>query len=138
LEAETADAVIHAGDYGSGTFFNEFVSKCRLFYGVLGNNDRFDLPRELTVELDGVKIAVTHSDMVFGERESYLLKRFRGAAPDLIVYGHTHRAMKHPSTKPLIINPGSPTRGREAFNAFAVLETNGGRLNIDFKKIDKG
>jgi putative phosphoesterase len=139
-EIETADAVIHAGDYGAASFFEEFVSKCRLFYGVLGNNDSLDLPNELVVDLDSVRIAVIHSDMAWwGNRVPYLLSRFRDSAPDIIVYGHTHREVKHCLKKPIILNPGSPTKSRGAFPSYAVLETNGkgkGRGFItDIKKI---
>ncbi|MDR2401394.1 MAG: metallophosphatase family protein, partial [Deferribacteraceae bacterium] len=86
-DTETADAVIHAGDYGSAAFYAEFVAKCARFYGVLGNNDALSLPNELVLELDGVRIAVSHSDNAFGNRIEYLTRKFRKSAPDIIVYG---------------------------------------------------
>jgi putative phosphoesterase len=145
-EIEKSDAVIHAGDYGSGSFLKEFVSRCVRFYGVLGNNDSAPehkgiiLPRELVLDLDGIKIAVIHSDMALGDREGYLLRNFHKSSPDLIVYGHTHRGIKHASAKPVIINPGSPTRTRGEFNSYALLETAvkssaDRRWMVDIKKI---
>jgi putative phosphoesterase len=133
---EGADAVVHAGDYGSAGFFNEFISKCAVFYGVLGNNDKYDLPRELVAVFDGVRVAVTHSDAVsYGDRVGYLLGRFRENSPDVIVYGHTHWALKHSLTHPVIINPGSPTRSRGVSNAYAVLEINGGNFTAEIIEI---
>jgi putative phosphoesterase len=135
-EIESADAVIHAGDYGAAAFFKEFVSKCRLFYGVLGNNDSLELPSKLVVDLGGIRIAIIHSNMAWlGKRVPYLLSMFHDSAPDIIVYGHTHREMKHCLKKPVILNPGSPTRSRGAFPSYAVLETNGRRFTTDIKKI---
>jgi putative phosphoesterase len=130
-----ADAVIHAGDYGSEFFFEEFVSKCPDFYGVLGNNDSLSLPRELITELDGVRIAAIHSDGAIGDRRRYLVYKFRASSPDIIVYGHTHRACKDDLDRPLLLNPGIPTRNRGAFASYAILETNAGNFKTYIKKI---
>ncbi|MDR2105265.1 MAG: metallophosphoesterase [Deferribacteraceae bacterium] len=131
-EIKRADAVIHAGDYGSVGFFNEFVAMCTSFYGVLGNNDRLDLPEELMLELDSVRIAAVHGDdMLWGERCSALFKRFQANRPHIIVYGHTHRWEKEKLSNTLLLNPGSPTKPRGVHSSFALLETSNGSFTVD-------
>ncbi|MDR2400786.1 MAG: metallophosphoesterase family protein, partial [Deferribacteraceae bacterium] len=55
--------------------------------------------------------------------------------PDIIVYGHTHKNELYDQLKPVILNPGSPTRARGGFNSYAVLETGGGDFTIDIIKL---
>jgi putative phosphoesterase len=110
-----ADAVIHAGDYATDACRNSFIANAKAFYGVRGNNDFFSIPSELNITLGGLRIAVTHGHQAYGySRESWLVEHFAEFAPDIIIFGHTHRAFLGKVDGVILLNPGSVTQRRGA------------------------
>lgn len=106
-----ADLFLHLGD-GAGDFeeagwlFPDVPRK-----GVRGNCDfghDWDLPREGMLEFAGKQIYFTHGDrwqVKSGLDEIERAGRERGA--DVVLFGHTHRAMAEYRDGLWLINPGS-------------------------------
>ena len=103
------DFVLHAGDVCSLDIV-EFLEKHN-FHGVSGNMDPLEvkakLPDKKIVEIGPYKIGLIHGwgspegleDRVFGE--------FTGV--DVIVFGHSHRALCQKKEGVLLFNPGTAT-----------------------------
>jgi putative phosphoesterase len=126
-----ADAIVHAGDHSSVAAYEELCALGPPVHAVHGNVDepalRALLPAALSVELGGVRIAVTHDPGPDAGREARLVARFPGCAA--VVYGHTHmpRAVRHDGV--WILSPGSPTeRRRSPSRAMLLLRIERGDL----------
>jgi len=109
---EGVDRIIHAGDILNLETLREF-EKIAETVAVRGNMDfpeiRKALPEKVLLELAGCRILVTHGrgePDFLGER---LLKQFRNENPDIVVFGHSHRAVNERQGGVLLFNPGSPT-----------------------------
>jgi uncharacterized protein len=112
---DTADVVIHAGDWVSVDALDELDGRARRLIGVHGNNDgpqlRQRLPEVARVELDGVRIAVVHETGDRRNREKRCDDRF--PATDLLVFGHSHIPWDTVAPSGMrLLNPGSPTDRR--------------------------
>jgi putative phosphoesterase len=118
---ETADLVIHAGDFTAAAVLDGFRDRAERLVAVHGNADapavRERLPAAATTTYAGVRIAVTHTERG-GATALSLFGRQRGA--DLVVSGHTHRpTVDAPEGGPTLLNPGSHAdpRGHRAAHA---------------------
>ena len=89
------DAILFAGD-GIRDF--QYLSLPCPLYTVMGNNDLICSairgaipPSELTLDLDGCRIFMTHGHR-HGVKEtpSHLLRYAMGKKADIVIYGHTH------------------------------------------------
>jgi putative phosphoesterase len=139
-DIKSADAVIHAGDFGHRSLYDEMDLNCKILYAVQGNNDddSFKIPRELTIELEGVVFCIMHGDKFSSEnRENALLNHFYHHTPDIIVYGHTHIPKKTDVGRPVLLNPGSPTRGRSGYNSYATVDISCKNFQIVINKLIK-
>ncbi len=113
--------LVHCGDYTGTAVIDELRGLTERFSGVYGNSDpgtvRARLPDQLTLEVDGRRLAVVHPcwgafpDGIADE----LLARFAGY--DAILFGHTHEpvVVRHGAT--LLVNPG------QAYHSFMVPAT---------------
>ena len=125
------DMILHCGDIYS-TYLLDQLEEIAPLKAALGNgdfiqrNERVKLTHDL--ELEGYSIHLTHY-FPFDEMEHLLseLKRphdnfspkFEAMLsqhlsqiqdpPDIIIFGHTHRALVYRNDDVVIINPGSPT-----------------------------
>ena len=66
----------------------------------------------------GLTIHVTHGHELGSPTPEKLLARYAG---DVIVYGHTHKALVHRHEGRLVVNPGAA--GPKRFNAVALGRT---------------
>jgi len=124
-----ADVVLHAGDVVGVELLQE-LGELAPVHAVRGNNDHalVELPEQLVVDLDGVRVAMVHDAGARRGRPDRLARRFPTAA--LVVFGHSHlpEDLQEEGT-PRIFNPGSPTQRRRApTRTFGVLETDAGRI----------
>ena len=106
---DTADLVVHAGDFTTTAVLDAFRDRAARLVAVHGNADgagvRDRLPSAATTTYAGVRIAVTHTERG-GPTALSLFGRQRGAA--LVVSGHTHRpSVTTPEGGPTLLNPGS-------------------------------
>jgi putative phosphoesterase len=113
---ETADAVIHAGDFVTVSVLRELEAIGPPVHGVHGNVDEPELrrllPAELTLELSGKTIAVLHDAGPARGRLDRLRRRFPHA--DAVIFGHSHMPAHETSGDFQTFNPGSPTERRRA------------------------
>jgi uncharacterized protein len=109
-----ADAILHAGDFTAASVLEELRALGPPVHAVCGNADepvlQELLPRQTVVELDGVRIGMTHVPGPAAGREARLAARFPDC--DAVVYGHTHMPQAELLGRVWILNPGSPTERR--------------------------
>jgi putative phosphoesterase len=108
-----ADLILHAGDISARAVLDE-IGAHGTVAAVYGNADepalRETLPKQLEVEVGGVRIGMVHIPGPASGREARLVARFPGCAA--VVYGHTHRPQVERYEGVWILNPGSPTERR--------------------------
>jgi putative phosphoesterase len=130
---DTADVVIHAGDWVSVDLLDALEARACRLVGVYGNNDgaalRARLPEVARVELGGVRFAVVHETGAATGRE----KRCARAYPDVdvLVFGHSHIPWDTTADTGLrLLNPGSPTdRRRQPTFTWMTVEVADGTLD---------
>jgi len=130
---DTADVVLHAGDWTDITLLAALRRRSARLIGVYGNNDgadlRAELPEVARIRLDGLRVAVVHETGAAGGRE----RRCEASYPDcdVLVFGHSH--IPWDSTTPgglRLLNPGSPTdRRRQPYATYLTAEIVRGRLD---------
>ena len=111
-----ADVILHTGDHSSLASFDELRALGPPVHAVYGNADepalRERLPKELTLELERVRLGMTHVPGPRAGREDRLVARF--PACDAVLYGHTHVPQVERHGAVWILNPGSPTERRSS------------------------
>ena len=100
------ELILHAGDVGGDAILDELalIAPVRAVYG---NTDAPGQPRlsnAIELELDGVSIHVSHGHEVGSPTPEKLLARYPA---DVIVYGHTHKALIARAEGRLVVNPGA-------------------------------
>ncbi len=111
---DSADAVVHAGDWLSKDLVDQVSARAGLLVGVRGNNDGPDipLPDVAYAEVAGLRLAVLHDTGPASGRESRMAERFPDT--DLLVFGHSHIPWDTTAPNGLrLLNPGSPTDRRQ-------------------------
>ena len=129
---ESADVVIHAGDWVDVALLDELESRSARLIGVYGNNDgpqlRARLPEIATADLGGLAFAVVHETGARSGRESRIDRQFPHA--DVVVFGHSHIPWDTVSPAGVrLLNPGSPTdRRRQPVATYTTASIRRGRL----------
>jgi hypothetical protein len=133
-----ADALIHCGDITGQSLLHYLMQHKRL-YAVAGNMDGYlsggGLPGTLGLELEGVRIGVSHG---YGSKSGAARRVADAFGPgyDLICYGHTHVAAVDAYRGVILLNPGSLEPGRgEPSLAFVTL-VKGHDPRIELRQID--
>lgn len=132
-EVESADVVIHAGDWVQVTVLDELQQRSARLVGCWGNNDGPELRDRLTertdVTLAGVRFTVVHETGQSKGREA----RMAAAYPDtdVLVFGHSHIPWDTTAGSGLrLLNPGSPTdRRRQPFHTYMTAVVDDGSLS---------
>ncbi|MEU5551968.1 MULTISPECIES: metallophosphoesterase [unclassified Micromonospora] len=130
---DTADLVIHAGDWVDASLLDDLERRRARLIGVFGNNDgpelRTRLPEIARADVDGLRIAVVHETGPAGGRERRCAARFPDC--DLLVFGHSHIPWDSEAPGGLrLLNPGSPTdRRRQPYATYLTAEVTEGRLD---------
>jgi putative phosphoesterase len=129
---DTADVVLHAGDWVDVGLLDALEARARRLVGVYGNNDgpplRSRLPEVARVELAGVRFAVVHETGDAPRRETRCSATYPGV--DVLVFGHSHIPWDTTTATGLrLLNPGSPTdRRRQPFCTYMTVDVADGRL----------
>ena len=129
---ESADVVIHAGDWVDVSLLDELESRSARLIGVYGNNDgpqlRARLPEIATADLGGLAFAVIHETGARSGRESRIDRQFPQA--DVVVFGHSHIPWDTVTPAGVrLLNPGSPTdRRRQPVATYMTASIRRGRL----------
>ena len=131
-EVESADLVIHAGDWVDESLLDAFESRSRRLVAVWGNNDhggfRERLPEVARVEVEGIRIGVIHETGDAKGREKRCSEQFPDL--DVLVFGHSHIPWDTTTATGLrLLNPGSPTdRRRQPHRTYLTAVADTGRL----------
>lgn len=131
-EVDSADVVIHAGDWVHADLLDELSARATRLVGCWGNNDgpelRSRLPERAEVTLAGVRFTVVHETGAAKGREA----RMAAAYPDtdVLVFGHSHIPWDTTAGSGLrLLNPGSPTdRRRQPFHTYMTAVADAGTL----------
>ena len=109
---EGAALILHAGDVGRRSLLTALAAVAPV-QAVHGNVDTPspDLPATFRCELEGIRVLVTHGHELGSPTPDLLVSRYDA---DVIVYGHTHRALIARVGSTLVVNPGAagPARFR--------------------------
>ena len=102
---EGVDIILHAGDVGRRAVLDALAAIAPV-HAVCGNVDLPDgtLPAAIDRELEGVRVHVSHGHELGSPTPERLTARYDA---DVIVYGHTHRALVRQVGTTLVINPGA-------------------------------
>jgi putative phosphoesterase len=103
------DLIFHVGDFVSAEIV-EFLNGNN-FQGVHGNMDPTEvkemLPEKKVIQLGPYRLGLIHGDGPSRELEERIQSEFQDV--DVIVYGHSHRAVNHVKDGILLFNPGTAT-----------------------------
>lgn len=128
VRQQQPDAVFHLGDCERDTQRLEKEFPDLPLYRVCGNCDREPVnPEVLQCTLDGVKFFCTHGDR-YGVKYTLdaLLNVAYFAGADIVLFGHTHRALSETMQGLYVVNPG--TAGVGAMCTYACIETRDGAI----------
>ena len=114
LDIETPDFLCHMGDLEGSEDYIRLITKCPLAM-VSGNNDFWtDLNPEVTFELQGFRIFMTHGHYYYVHAGNEQLKSAgRRNKADIVLFGHTHRPTLEFDKDIIVANPGSLTYPRQ-------------------------
>jgi uncharacterized protein len=127
--------ILHAGDVG-GPAVLEALERIAPVRAVYGNVDPPDPPLQpqLQVHAGGLEIHVSHGHELGSPTPGKLLDSY---AADVIVYGHTHRALLHRDGTRLVVNPGAA--GPRRFNlrpSVGRMTIAGGRAEVEIVELE--
>ena len=117
------DFLFHAGDFVSLETVNLLSEK--EFHGVQGNMDPHDvmrlLPRKKIIEIGPYRLGLIHGWGSPSGLEERIGPEFSDV--DVIVYGHSHRAVSHMKGGILFFNPGTASgHTSSGVHSYGVLE----------------
>ena len=123
------ELILHAGDVGTASVLRELRGIAPV-HAVHGNVDdpAMGLPQSVDLILDGVSVHMSHGHELGTPRPDNLSARYRA---DVIIFGHTHRALIETRGETLIVNPGAA--GPRRFNlqpSVAVLSIEERRASV--------
>ncbi|MCX2712649.1 metallophosphoesterase family protein [Mycolicibacterium sp. J2] len=112
---DTADVVIHAGDWVSPDLLDQLESRSRRLLACWGNNDgdelRARLPERADATLHGLRFTVVHETGAAAGRDERMARLYPDT--DVLVFGHSHIPWDATASTGLrLLNPGSPTDRR--------------------------
>jgi putative phosphoesterase len=122
--------ILHAGDVGGGGVLDELRAIAPVL-AVYGNVDPPGPPLEARqiVTAGGLTVHVSHGHELGSPTPAKLLEAYGG---DIVVYGHTHKALVQRHGARLVVNPGAA--GPRRFNlapSVARLTIAGGRADVE-------
>ena len=117
------ELILHAGDVGGASILEELrmIAPVRAVFGNTDPPGEPDLAEAILIEVDGVRVHVSHGHEVGSPTPAKLATRYDA---DVIIYGHTHRQLVTQLDGRLFLNPGAA--GPKRFN----LSPSVGRLTI--------
>ena len=126
------DHILHAGDVGLSLILAE-LELIAPVTAVLGNNDsNLPIPETAVTTLDGKKFLVHHI-VTPGYGPASIQARIQTEAPDVVVFGHTHKAFVQQFGPTLFFNPGYA--GKQRFKlerSVALMEIRDGKISHRF------
>jgi len=120
------DLIFHAGDIGDSPILQE-LNHIAPTQAVYGNTDLYTLssmlPARISLNIENCQVYMQHN---IGNLHNFfwkLRKRQENPFPDIVIFGHTHRAVFETIEDTLFINPGSASQSRGGFPASIIRLT---------------
>ncbi|MEP6914351.1 MAG: metallophosphoesterase family protein [Acidobacteriota bacterium] len=126
--------ILHAGDVGGDPVLDA-LSAIAPVRAVSGNVDPWNprLKDRVHMDLGGLSIHMSHGHELGSPTPARLLARYTS---DVIVYGHTHRALVHRDGTRLVVNPGSAGPRRFGLRpSVAKLTITGGVADVEILEL---
>ena len=135
-----AELILHAGDYSAVSVLDELSALGPPVVAVHGNVDEHALverlPAQLELEIDDLRVAMTHDAGPARGRLSRLRRRFPRA--DAVIFGHSHIPLLEAADGFQIFNPGSPTdRRRQRQHTMGLARVEDGRLAFEHVQLGR-
>ena len=127
--------ILHAGDVGGRSILDTLRAIAPV-QAVCGNVDPIDgrLPEELSLEAGGLSIHVSHGHELGSPTPAKLLSSY---SADILIYGHTHKALVERKGNRLVINPGAAGPRRfDLHPSVARLTIAGGRAEVEIVTLE--
>ncbi len=124
------DLILHAGDVGSRDVLAELETIAPVA-AVSGNVDPMELmlPPTIVRDLEHVCVFVTHGNELGSPTPEKLAAKYRA---DVIVFGHTHKAVIRRVSGTLVVNPGAAGPRRfTLLPSVGVLTLDSGSARVD-------
>ena len=127
--------ILHAGDVG-GRHVLDALTAIAPVEAVYGNVDPLDglLLQHVNVEVDGVTIHVSHGHELGSPTPQRLLARYTA---DVLIYGHTHKALVYRDGARLVVNPGAA--GPKRFDvqpSIGILRITNGAADVQIVRLE--
>lgn len=136
------DRIIHAGDIGSEIVL-ETLKTIAPVTAVRGNNDAGApleaLPDLERIDLNGLEIVLIHNLKEYLKPPDALKERLRGARPDLVISGHSHKGMIEQKEGIVFFNPGGAGPKRFSLRrSVGLMEWQDESLRISLVFLEEG
>ena len=126
------DHILHAGDVGQHALLLELALIAPVT-AVTGNTDEGLTLRETELVTLGGKKFLIHHIVTPGVGSPRIDRRLRDDAPDVVMFGHTHRPFAEQVGSILYFNPGYAGRQRfELPRSVALMEIKRGKISHRF------
>lgn len=126
------DHILHAGDVGRSLLIVE-LEQIAPVTAVTGNTDEGLPLRETELVVLGGKKFLIHHIVTPGVGSPRIERRLRDDAPDVVMFGHTHKPFAEQVGSILYFNPGYAGRQRfELPRSVAVMEIQRGKISHRF------
>ncbi len=133
LEKEKdADMFLHCGDICvSPDEYPQIIT-------VSGNNEYFEFPMEIVLEIEGHRLIMFHSHQFsYLKREQKMIQAAKENNCDIICYGHTHISEVSIIDGIQVINPGSLQMSRDGKDiSYAVMHISVDSIEVELKFIE--
>lgn len=132
------DLIVHAGDFVNLGAIDELRLACPKIVGVAGNMDSPEVVEKFRAkevfEISGFKFGLMHGYGAPVNLIKLLKDAFNAEKPDVIIFGHSHKAMNQFVDGVLFFNPGSATDSVPEGASYGIIEING-KINAKIVKI---
>ena len=137
---QDVDLIIHAGDACSFDDIDN-LKKISEVIVVFGNMDEMQLREnyneKLIIEKEGVFIGIFHGRGPAKRVLDYVIEEFKDDKVDVVVFGHSHCALKEVVDGVLYFNPGSPNdKFCAPYCSYGILEIHDGKAEAEIVKVE--
>jgi uncharacterized protein len=130
------DLILHAGDVGGKAVLEALraIAPTEAVYGNVDDAHDPSLARERVVAIGGITIHVSHGHELGRPTAELVLARYPG---EVLVFGHTHRAVVLEREQRLCVNPGAAGPRRfDVRPSIARLIIESGRPRVEIVALD--
>jgi putative phosphoesterase len=124
------DLIVHAGDVGGSNVLDALrrIAPTEAVYGNVDDPSDPSLARERTMPVGDLTLHVSHGHELGRPTPDLVLARYAG---DVLVFGHTHRALVDRRGDRLVVNPGAAGPRRfDLTPSVARLKVKGAHVDV--------